>query len=99
MDKGRDRVNVYGVYRLSIFYKRLKYWEILYFIFVIFYKVNICIIDDYLNIFELNRVLCFIWSFICIFIDNFFFINFLLRIVNLLFYFVKISMKILCVIG
>lgn len=98
MDKGRDRVNVYGVYRLSIFYKRLKYWEILYFIFVI-YKVNISIIDDYFNIFELNRVLCFIWSFICIFIDNFFFINFLLRIVNLLFYFVKISMKILCVIG
>lgn len=58
MDKGRDRVNVYGVYRLSIFYKRLKYWEILYFIFVIFYKVNISIIDDYLNIFELNKVLC-----------------------------------------
>lgn len=55
MDKGRDRVNVQGVYRISIFYK-IKVEVLRDFVFYYCYIINI--IDDFLNIFELNKVLC-----------------------------------------
>lgn len=59
MDKGRDRVNVQGVYRISIFYK-IKVEVLRDFVFYYCYIINI--IDDFLNIFELNKV-----SVLCLF--------------------------------